>query len=724
MARTMNYDLLNRLLQALRPRVDPGGAAVLADRELLERFTARGDQAAFELLLWRHGPMVLALCQRMLSHEQDVEDAFQATFLTLVRKGRSITAGEAVGSWLFRVAYRVALRSRTERARQSRRERTGVDGLDAPARSEPAPDDLWGTLVGEINRLPARERAAFVLCCLEGKTGEEAARQLGCPAGTVSSRLTGARKRLRSRLLRRGLALSAGTFALATAEDVGASALASRIDSTLIAVQRFAAGEAPGGALSGQAVALARGVLRAMFLKNLRTVALMFLVTAALATGGILFHRGLEAAPPTPAANERGPAEAAAPDGKAIAVQLFHPAAGGLDVTIAQPGSVEAFEVGYIFPIVAGVLKGQTVDLGDPVKKGQLLAEIDAPLLELEEQQAASAVRQARAQVQEAESRVATAKAEVKMAESGVQQRQADLEGARALVPFRTAELGRIDALRKSNVVDAQTVDEKRAALGVAKSQVTGAVAALDSAKALLVIQQTKVGQAEAAVAIAQANAATADVALAKARYSRSLTRLVSPLDGVVTQRATRNGEYVRPSESGNRYPLLTVQQTDKVRVVVQVPELDSTFCRTGDPVELSFLALPGVRFPGCRVSRIGFVEDLPSRSMRVEIDVLNPKQILRPGMYANAEVHAYKGPASAVHVPASCLVRSPEGESAVYVVCASKARRTAVRTGVEHSGEVEILSGLEAGDVVVADPAELKGDVVRVKVEDRPKRP
>src|SRR4051794_2573201 len=120
----MDHEPLRRLIRSVRS-VEPVSGAAPSDAELLERFVAQRDQAAFELLLWRHGPMVLGLCRRMLPSPHDAEDAFQATFLVLVRKAASIARGAAVGSWLYRVAYRVALRARAVLARRAGRERTG-----------------------------------------------------------------------------------------------------------------------------------------------------------------------------------------------------------------------------------------------------------------------------------------------------------------------------------------------------------------------------------------------------------------------------------------------------------------------------------------------------------------------------------------------------------------------------------------------------------------------
>src|SRR5262245_34870581 len=139
----------------------PPRAAGLTDAELLERFVARREEAAFEVLVWRHGPKVLGVCRRILRHEKDAEDAFQATFLVLVRKAASIGKRQAVGSWLYRVAYRLALRAKALAAKRAAR-RTRV--ADVPA-AEPAPDpgraELRPVLDEEVNRLPEKYRAPF-----------------------------------------------------------------------------------------------------------------------------------------------------------------------------------------------------------------------------------------------------------------------------------------------------------------------------------------------------------------------------------------------------------------------------------------------------------------------------------------------------------------------------------------------------------------------------------
>jgi RNA polymerase sigma factor (sigma-70 family) len=183
------------------------------DDVLLERFTGRRDQAAFAALVRRHGPLVLGVCRRVLRHEQDAEDAFQAVFCVLARKAGALRPGTTLGGWLYAVAYRIARKVKASQVRRRMRE-SELPDVPAPDNSpEGLSHDLWPILDEEVNRLPERYRHPFVLCQLEGKTNDEAAAELHCAPGTVSSRLTRARQRLRARLTRRGLALSTAMLA-------------------------------------------------------------------------------------------------------------------------------------------------------------------------------------------------------------------------------------------------------------------------------------------------------------------------------------------------------------------------------------------------------------------------------------------------------------------------------------------------------------------------------
>src|SRR4051794_25877581 len=174
----------------------------LTDGQLLERFISGHDgcaEATFTALVERHGPMVLRVCQQVLSDSHDAQDAFQATFLVLVRRAGSVRKRDSVASWLYGVAHRVARRARADAARRRAHERRGA-ALAAESVGDGDRPEPWPELHEEIARLPEKYRAAVVLCYLEGLTTEAAARTLGCPQGTVLSRLSRAREQLRGRL--------------------------------------------------------------------------------------------------------------------------------------------------------------------------------------------------------------------------------------------------------------------------------------------------------------------------------------------------------------------------------------------------------------------------------------------------------------------------------------------------------------------------------------------
>src|SRR5262249_29461256 len=180
------------------------------DGQLLDAFLGRRDDPAFEALVRRHGPMVLGVCRRLLGHAQDAEDAFQATFLVLVRKGGDVRPRDAVGNWLYGIAFRTAQRARAVAARRRCREKQ-VDAMPQPtAGADQAPSDWEPILDEELNRLPDKYRLPIVLCLLQGQGRREVSRLLKVNEGTLSSRLAAGRRTLARRLQRRGVAL-AGT---------------------------------------------------------------------------------------------------------------------------------------------------------------------------------------------------------------------------------------------------------------------------------------------------------------------------------------------------------------------------------------------------------------------------------------------------------------------------------------------------------------------------------
>jgi RNA polymerase sigma-70 factor (ECF subfamily) len=297
MAANQLTDFLRRLSTAMYAHE----AAGVPDARLLESFISRKDEAAFEALLRRHGPMVWGVCRRVLGHAQDAEDAFQATFLVLVRKAAAILPRAMVGHWLYGVAYRTALKARAAAGKRRSTERQ-VEVLPEPKAAPPeAWPDLRALLDQAVDGLPAKYRAAVVLCDLEGKTYQEAARQLDWPVGTVSTRLVRARKMLARRLARHGLVLSAGAVATVWSQNAASAGMPpALLVSTVHAAGVCSAGAAAPGALSAQVVALTEGVLKAMFQSKLKTVTIVALLVAALGLGFGSLCSGISTATPPP----------------------------------------------------------------------------------------------------------------------------------------------------------------------------------------------------------------------------------------------------------------------------------------------------------------------------------------------------------------------------------------------------------------------------------------
>jgi RNA polymerase sigma factor (sigma-70 family) len=317
---------LEGVMRHLRTVARQAGGAPVGDAELLERFIAHRDEEAFELLVRRHGPMVLGVCKRVLGNVADAEDAFQATFLVLVRKATSIVPRTQVGNWLHGVAHKTALKAKAMNSRRGVKEREGA------ARGRHAPDDTWQSLLevldAELGALPEKYRAPIILCDLEGLSYREAAARLHCPQGTLSGRLTRARALLARRVARRGRVVSAAALATLLARDALASVRPPLLASTVRAGAALAAGQAlADGPVSCKVASLTEGVLKMLLLSRLKVVTGALLVLMAVVAAGWICAARVPARaampgdaavpraedePPAPARNARatdGPAE-------------------------------------------------------------------------------------------------------------------------------------------------------------------------------------------------------------------------------------------------------------------------------------------------------------------------------------------------------------------------------------------------------------------------------
>jgi RNA polymerase sigma factor (sigma-70 family) len=291
--------LLTSWLRGFRRTIAVREASELTDGDLLRRFVHDRDEMAFATLMQRHGPLVLGVCRRVLHDPNDADDAFQATFFVLARKAGSVGQPDRLANWLYGVALRVARKARFAAARRRTGQQQVMDMPAAESSREADWNDLRQVLDDEVQRLPEKFRLPILLCYLEGRTREEAAKQLGWSAGAVKGMLERGRELLRSRLTRRGVTLSATSLAGLLSENaLSAGVPAALSDSTIKAALLFAAGKV--GAVGG-AAALAEGVLQAMWISRLKVAVAVMLALVLAGTGaGVLALSSRPAEPEAP----------------------------------------------------------------------------------------------------------------------------------------------------------------------------------------------------------------------------------------------------------------------------------------------------------------------------------------------------------------------------------------------------------------------------------------
>jgi RNA polymerase sigma factor (sigma-70 family) len=302
---------MNRIVRHLRRAVLLRDGHEVTDGRLLESFRTCADEAAFEILVKRHGPMVLGVCRRVIGNIHDAEDALQAVFLVLAKKAASIAQCDLVGNWLYGVAYRTALQARARLGRRRAREIQVKDMPQPTVSSDMELHELHQALDLELNKLPDKYRVPIVLCDLEGRPRKDVAGRLKVPEGTLSSRLAKGRQLLARRLLRHGLALSGAALAtVLTHQTASASIRAVLVTSMVKAAGLAAAGQSAAGFVPVQVLALSQGVLKTMLLHKLKAISLVCL---GLVLGGVGAGFGIpraKAQPAVPAAQSGQPGQA------------------------------------------------------------------------------------------------------------------------------------------------------------------------------------------------------------------------------------------------------------------------------------------------------------------------------------------------------------------------------------------------------------------------------
>ena len=282
---------LIEFLQSIRRAEFRRDEAGWTDGQLLEAYVRSREEAAFAALVHRHGPMVWGVCRRVLCDETDAEDAFQATFLVLVRKAASVVPREQIANWLYGVARQTAVKARAMAVKRKAREKQVKDMPEPAVAEQNGWDDLLPLLDRELSRLPDKYRTAIILCDLEGKSYKEASRQLGCPEGTLAARLARGRAMLAKHLARHRLGVTSGTLSAVLSQSALAGVPASVVSSTIEAAGLFAAGQTAAGAISVKVAYLTEGVLKTMLLSKLKIASVVLLTAAVLSGAAGLAYR-------------------------------------------------------------------------------------------------------------------------------------------------------------------------------------------------------------------------------------------------------------------------------------------------------------------------------------------------------------------------------------------------------------------------------------------------
>jgi RND family efflux transporter MFP subunit len=438
-----------------------------------------------------------------------------------------------------------------------------------------------------------------------------------------------------------------------------------------------------------------------------RRTAVAVVACAVVAAGSLIFSRG------KPSASGARAVAAENPGGPTL-VEVARPRAGGLERTSTQPGTVEPFEAADLYAKVSGYLVEQTVDIGSHVKAGDVLARISVPEYEKQVLRDTAQVRDADAKVKQMEAHLNAAKAEAKAADAAVALAKVLVRAKTSYRVYRGKQRDRIKELARKEAIEPRVADEQEDFYLFALEAENAAKEGVNAAEERSGAARARLSQAEADLDEARADVSVAAATLERSKVLLEYTVITSPYDGVVTRRTYspgkdgRYGAFVKAADQGGNTPLLTVERTDIMRVVTQVPDRDVPYVHQGAPAVVEIDALPGVVFEThggdhVEVSRWSEAEDPATRTMRTEVDVKNPKGTLRTGMYGRVTLHLGSGPSDALRVPSTAMVGKAEGgHGMVRVVRDGKAQAVPVRYATDNGVDVEIVAGLAPSDEVI----------------------
>lgn len=381
---------------------------------------------------------------------------------------------------------------------------------------------------------------------------------------------------------------------------------------------------------------------------------------------------------------------------------VVRPAVEHLQRSTTQPAHVEPYERTDIYAKAGGYVSHVHVDIGDRVKKGQVLAQLWIPEMDQERLQKVSLVDESRAAVEQAKASIAAAAAGVGAAQAKRDVARAAIAMHEAEVALRSAEHQRISELVATQSMNEAILDEKVHKLRSAESALDGARASVQSAEANVRVAQTRQLQAEADLARAEAQLKVAEANLKQTEVLMEYAKIVAPYDGLITRRLVDSGEFVQSAASSMTEPLFTVDRDERLRIIFDIPESQSSQVHVDQPLSLVVDALKGRAYE-CRVTRTAGVLDPRTRTLRVEGEINSGRTGLRPGMYGMITVTLADQP-QAMLVPTQSL-RYDDGDPYLYSASNGAIEKRTVKVGFIDSSRAEILEGIGLSDLVVLDP-------------------
>ena len=432
------------------------------------------------------------------------------------------------------------------------------------------------------------------------------------------------------------------------------------------------------------------------------TAVLLGIAVIAVGSWFALFAgRGVETPAHAQLTRNQGLGNSESENAAPMQVTVVRPTITDLRRTTTQPAHVEPFERTEMFAKASGFVASVNVDIGDTVKKDQVLAELWIPEMEQELHRKTALLEEAQASVGQASANITAAEAMVVAVEAKLQEAESGIRQFNAEVAFRRSEHTRFAELVKNKAVEGALLDEKLKMLESAESSLASARASVNSAQANVKVEQARLQQAKAGLVHSEARLKVAQADLRQTETLVGYAKIRAPYDGLVTRRQVNTGDLVVSAAGSKSESLFTAVRMDKLRIVADIPESESSLIRVDQAAVLVVDALKGRKYEG-RVKRTTGVLDSKTRTLRIEVELDSFNPALRPGMFGSLTITFADRP-QAVMLPARCLHFEGQ-ESFVLCIVNGVVEKRPVKAGYSDGIRFEILNGLHPTDSIIAD--------------------